>query len=530
MPLFGPRGERISYTVYDGPEGAPLLVLVHGFTASAASFDANIDGLRKRFTVVTAELLGHGDSDAPQDPDAYGPRKAVVRLLRLFSALGYGRVLLCGHSLGAALALRLALEAPESLSGLVLINSNSAAGTPEWREAVRPRMEQMAARVRAEGTGFLRETRLYPAHSKRLDEHSRQLLVESFDRLTPQGVAGTAEALTVEVNAFEHIPELKVPTLVVVGDRDAEFVRSLPGLLAQMPQHLTRLVQLNGAGHAANIEQPEAFESALIDFATDIGVLEPLPAAKSPEPVHNLRNLALTGTGAALVLAGLGLLVSAFFFRGSKSNSTQNVAAAPATSATAMTGSSTAATPTPFELVAGTRSAGPGLLTATAAAQAGAASPTSPATPSPVPATSSATAPRPTSTPTHTATPASTPTPTAPSTSTSTSTPVPTPPSTATPSGPRALVSSRDGTHTTPGGTLTFTDASSPVSDVLQESWGLSPGAVMVDGTNTAAIVVRFPTAGCYTVSLTVGFRGVPGTMTSSQVVTVGDGLACSGG
>ncbi|MGH2633770.1 MAG: hypothetical protein ACRDG3_10210, partial [Tepidiformaceae bacterium] len=121
-------------------------------------------------------------------------------------------------------------------------------------------------------------------------------------------------------------------------------------------------------------------------------------------------------------------------------------------------------------------------------------------------------------------------TPTSAPTAVATNTPPPAPSATATPSGPRALVSSRDGTHTSPGGTLTFTDASSPVDDVQQESWSLSPGATMVDGTNTAAVVVNFPTAGCYTVSLTVTFRSRPGTMSSSQVVTVGDGLACSGG
>ena len=539
MPLFGPPGERISYTVYDGPEGAPLLVLVHGFTASAASFDANIQGLRKRFTVVTAELLGHGDSDAPADPDAYGPRKAVVRLLRLFSELGYGRVLLCGHSLGAALALRLALEAPESLSGLILINSNSAAGTPEWREQVRPRMAELASRVRAEGTGFLRDTRLYPAQSKHLDEHSRELLVQSFDRLTPEGVAGTAEALTVDVNAFEHVPELRVPTLVVLGDRDADFVRTAPGLLAQMPAGIARLVQLHGAGHAANIEQPEAFEAAVIGFATEVGVLDPLPAPRAATRGET-RYLALSGAGAVLVLGGLALLVGAFFFHGSNSDNSQIAAAAPGPSVTTSGAATSAeATPTPVQLVLGTRSAGPALLTATAAAQPAATNSPSVQPPATKTSTTAAATAQATSTPARTATRAatSTPAPTAVDTPTPaptavapTDTPAPEPTATASPSGPRASISSRDGTHASPGGTLTFTDASSPTNDVQQESWSVSSGATIVDGTNTAAIVVSFPEKGCYTVSLTVTFRNHPGTMTASQVVTTGEGLSCSGG
>ena len=192
MPLFGNPGERIAYALYPSlqePDGPPL-VLLHGFTTSSAAFDANVEALRRHFTVVTVDLLGHGASESPVDAAPYGPEHAVERLLALFDELGLGRVLLCGHSLGGALALRLALDAPERLSGLVVMNSMSAAGTPQWRENARAGMGEMARRARAEGTEFLKETRLYPAHSKRLDERSRQLLVDAFEQLTPEGMAG----------------------------------------------------------------------------------------------------------------------------------------------------------------------------------------------------------------------------------------------------------------------------------------------------------------------------------------------------
>src|SRR5262245_34589437 len=199
MPLFGAPGERIGYEVYPHADGAPPVFLIHGFTASKASFEANLEGLRKRFTVVTVELLGHGDSDAPHSADAYRPERAVQRVLQLIEHLGFQRALICGHSLGGALALRIALSAPEWVAGLIVINSSSAAGSPEWREAARPRMQEMAERVRADGTAFMKSTRLYPAHSKRLDPRSKELLTRDFDRLEPQGLAGTAESLVIDV-------------------------------------------------------------------------------------------------------------------------------------------------------------------------------------------------------------------------------------------------------------------------------------------------------------------------------------------
>jgi len=271
MPLFGRPGERIAYSVHQQREGAPPLFLVHGFTASRASFANNIEPLSEHFTVVMTELLGHGDSEAPEDARPYGPGPAVERIVGLMDHLGYERVLLCGHSLGGALALRLALDAPERLAGLIVMNSNSAAGTPEWREDARRGMGEMASRIRREGKGFLKTTRLYPAHSRRLPPEIRAQLARDFERTADAGIAGTAEALTVHVNAYERLPGLRVPTLVVIGELDRDFVRNAPHFIERMPPDLVRTVTIEGGGHAANVERREAFEAALLEFAAAIG-------------------------------------------------------------------------------------------------------------------------------------------------------------------------------------------------------------------------------------------------------------------
>lgn len=503
MPLFGAAGERIGYEFYPHPESAPPLLLIHGFTASKASFEANIAGLREHFTVITTELLGHGDSDAPADPALYRPDRAIRRILQLLDHLGYQRVLLCGHSLGGALALRLTLEAPEWVAGLVVINSSSAAGDPAWREAARPRMLEMAQRLRAENsTAFMKSTRLYPAHSKRLDPLSRELLTRDFDRLTPAGLAGTAESLVVDVNAWERHPILSVPMLLVVGEKDADFAPNAEAFLERFPPDLTREVRLPNAGHAANIEQPREFEAALVQFARDIAYL-PLAA---PPPGET--NRMLTALGGSLVVAGLGLLAAAVIFTGGDKNDDGNLLAAQPASSATVAG--------PVASVAGTRVTGPAqAVTPGANATISTPPPTvavvtatkAPATVAATPTTDAPTATRAAATPAPTSTPEPTATPTE----------VPTATATATPSGPYAAISGPSSAGA--GETVVLYDASSP--QPLRTDWQTPSGP------RNAVAGVSFapPAPGCYAVSMTAYFQSGQ-VLSASKVIAVG-GAAC---
>ncbi|MEP7214600.1 MAG: alpha/beta fold hydrolase, partial [Anaerolineaceae bacterium] len=450
-------------------------------------------------------------SDAPIDPAPYAPDRAVARILALLDELGHEKVLLCGHSLGAALCLRLALDAPERLAGLILINSMSAAGTPEWRDDARPGMVTMAGRLRAEGSDFLRSTRLYPAHSKRLDPESRELLMRAFDATDPHGLAGTAESLVIDVNSFERLGDLEVPTLVVVGQRDKAFADAAPDFIERMPAVLVRRAHLADAGHAANIEQPEAFESAVIAFAEDLGYLPPAPVPLIPPAGTGRGGLTLTTVGGALVIGGLALLAGAFLFSRGGGDSGASVAAS-------SDGATT--TPTTVSLVAGTRAAGSG---------SGATSGSSvPNTPLPATATASAATPTATTAPSQaagattipatatvrpTSTPESTPTAT-----TVPPTPSPTtPPATPTPSGPQASISGPGAASV--GTPVGFVGGASGGTVIGQPLWTAGGGSVAAP--NPFAPTITFTQAGCQSVTVTFNFAG-GAKKTASMVVPVG--------
>lgn len=502
MPLYGSAGERIAYEVTPGPEGAPPIVLIHGFTASRASFLSNVPGLSQRFTVVSVELLGHGESDAPADPAAYAPGPAVERIRGLLDELGHERVLLCGHSLGAALALRFALDEPGRLAGLVVLNSNSAAGSPEWREAAMPGMLSMAASIREHGVGFMKQTRLYPGHSKRLPPDAREALIAGFERARPEGFAGTAEGLVVNVNSWERLPELAVPTLVVIGDRDLDFVKNAPAFVERLPANLVETFTIEGAGHAANLERPALFDAAVVGFAEALGYIE-VPEPELPPPAPG--GAVLTAIGGVMVLAGVSLLVTAVLV-GRQGSGT--ISARPEATPTAA--GTVASQPSVVETVSGVRTPGPGGGAAGGAAQA-------PAAPTNVPGTAAATAtPVP---PTATAIAVRAANPPAPPPPTATPTPSPTPTATATPEGPYAAISGPSAVG--PGGLATFVDVSQPAH--VRSDWTFL-GQVRM---HQPAVSVTFPAvAGCYPVTLTVYFASPPATKTATLPVAVG-GAAC---
>ncbi|MFN0145448.1 MAG: alpha/beta fold hydrolase [Dehalococcoidia bacterium] len=496
MPLFGAIGARIGYEVYPHPRGAPPVLLIHGLTASSASFVSNLADLQRDFTVVTVDLLGHGQSDASPLTDDYGPGPACERIAALLDLLGHARVLVCGHSLGGAVALRFALDHPGRVAGLIVINSNSAAMAPEAREEMQPRMAAMAERLLAEGTGFLKRTRLYPAASRRLPEEARRLLEEDFDRITPAAAAGTFAGLVANVNAFERLSALEPPILVVIGDRDTEFVKNAPPMLARLPAERLTVVTLEGAGHAANLEQPAAFHRALTTFAREIGYLG-RPSAPSPGLGSRLSVVA----GAGFMVASLALLGGAVAMRLNRDGPPAPLAAAAVVSGIASPSPATARTaPPPLPRTA----VPPG--SATPATPAAAATPG----PSPVPRAAATEVQQVlvvvTEGPIDPATPvAEEPGPSA------------TPPP--APATPRLAIQG----PATAGLSAGFGAAPTPW-DYLSIRWSVSGGAVAAPAAGSIT-TVTFPAPGCYTVTATALFPD--GTSASASQAVAAGGVAC---
>ena len=271
------------WTVRVAGRGQPVLLL-HGFTGSGLSW-AGLAGLGDRFRAIVPDLPGHGTTGwegarpAAPGPDAAAPdprpRASVERtaddLAAIVRRLGAERVDVVGYSLGARIALRLAIAHPAAVHRLVLeapsagIADGGVRAERAVADAARARLvveegiEVFAARWEAEPV-LAGEATLPP------DARTRQQAIRRAN--APLGIAaslvyagqGSMEPL------HPRLAEVGAPTLVVVGAEDPARARA-EEVAAGIPG--ARLVAVAGAGHAPHLEQPDRFHALVLDFLTE---------------------------------------------------------------------------------------------------------------------------------------------------------------------------------------------------------------------------------------------------------------------
>ena len=240
-------------------EGPPLL-LMHGFLSSRAQWRANLEALGRVCTPVTLELLGHGRSESPNDPDAYRVAAYLARFEAVRVMMGADRWFVCGQSFGAGLTLRYALDYPQRVIGQVFTNSLSGVlptrGTPEAREA-------QADDIQLRGQAALEMMDHYPRPALRLPEAHWRGMLDDAALLSPVGVANGLRITAPELSVADRLGEITVPTLLINGRRETRFQPVREALANQIPG--LEVVDLDG-GHSINIARPDGFNAAAAAF------------------------------------------------------------------------------------------------------------------------------------------------------------------------------------------------------------------------------------------------------------------------
>ena len=258
-------------TVFVGPAprialsvagAGPLAVFLHGIGGHRQHWDDQLQVFGEHFTAAAWDARGYGDSDDYDRPLAFADFSAD--LLRVLDDFGAERAHLVGLSLGGRIARDFALRHPRRVATLVLANTTAGFDTltPEQVEAfIRSR------RVPLESGRTLRE--LAPELAQNLmspaavpGAHAR--LITSMAALRKDSYLKTIEASTRE-DRGARIEAITAPTLVVTSDED----RLYPAALAEdMARRIlgARLAIVRGAGHLSNLEQPEAFNAAVLPF------------------------------------------------------------------------------------------------------------------------------------------------------------------------------------------------------------------------------------------------------------------------
>lgn len=250
--------------------GPPVLVL-HGFTGSAAAM-APLTARLEGFTVIAPDLVGHGRSESPSDPDRYTVPAMAEQVLAAAVALGHSRMHLVGYSMGGRAALAAACAAPDQVRSLTVIGATAGIADSEQRrrraEADRARAEVIEADLAAFVDQWM-SAPLLAGQARLGPEHLRAARAQRL-ACDPAGLAlslrmggtGAMEPL------HDRLGGCRAPAHIIAGADDAKFCALADELAALLPR--ASVTRIAGAGHAAHLEQPEATAAAVAAFLASL--------------------------------------------------------------------------------------------------------------------------------------------------------------------------------------------------------------------------------------------------------------------
>jgi pimeloyl-ACP methyl ester carboxylesterase len=246
------RLERDGVGIYYEVHGeGPVILLTHGYSATAEMWRGQIAPLSKKYKLVLWDMRGHGRSDYPEDLSEYSEAKTVADMAALLDAVGARQAIVGGLSLGGYMSLAFHATHPERVEALLIIDTGPGYRKDEARDGWNRNAIKTAERYEAEGLSLLNSG----SAERRTAQHR-----------DATGLARAARGMLAQKNArvIESLPGIKVPSIVVVGEKDTPFLAASDYMAAKIPNAEKAVIP--DAGHAANIDNPAAFNAALEAF------------------------------------------------------------------------------------------------------------------------------------------------------------------------------------------------------------------------------------------------------------------------
>ena len=251
----------ISFETFGPRTGLPI-VFIHGFPFSKEVWKPQVEALKKDCFLVTYDVRGHGASDVGDGQ--YTMEMFVDDLVGLLDHLKLSSCVVVGLSMGGYIALRAIERNPERIRALVLCDTRS---DPDGNEGKIKRANQVKT-VKTDGMKSFAETFLKAVfYHKTFDRHPQivEMIRERIEKTSPFAIAGTLLALAARTDTTPALYNIKVPTLILVGQHDA---LTPPSASHAMKEKIPKaeLHVIRDAAHLANLENPEEFNAYLVKF------------------------------------------------------------------------------------------------------------------------------------------------------------------------------------------------------------------------------------------------------------------------
>ena len=248
MAKFTRAGREIYYESHgDGP----VILLSHGFSATSRMWTGQISALAKHHRLIIWDMCGHGRSDAPENGGVYSEAETVEDMKFLLDHLGITNAIIGGLSLGGYMSLAFHATYPEAVRALLIFDTGPGFKRDEPRQAWNAQAKSRAEVLERDGLAALESMSVEMARKEHrsafgLAMAARHMLTQESDRV------------------IRSLPGIRVPALVLVGEKDAPFIAASDYMASKIPG-ATKVV-IEGAGHAANIDRRQAFNTAVLEF------------------------------------------------------------------------------------------------------------------------------------------------------------------------------------------------------------------------------------------------------------------------
>lgn len=254
-----------------GERREPPLLILHGFGGFKDDFADQLENLSAKRRVVIWDQRGHGFSDGPDDPSMYSLDRLGADAVSIADQLGIERFVLLGHSMGGMVARRLMLGAPATAGRIEkLILMGTSARCPD---SLDPAAVKLGAQVALDRRMDVLRKLMDESSPMRSDAHAQVLaarpdLVDRDERrwnsLSPVMWATLAMEVATQPDQTSALGALRTPTLVIVGEHDAMFFDACHVLAVTIPR--ARLAVIPGAGHSAQVDEPEIWIKTVEEF------------------------------------------------------------------------------------------------------------------------------------------------------------------------------------------------------------------------------------------------------------------------
>jgi len=253
MPFLTHDSVKLYYEVHGSPTNQPL-ILSHGYSATSEMWKGQITALSKDYRLIIWDMRGHGQSDYPDDQSAYSEDHTVADIAAILDNVVSNKatkVIVGGLSLGGYMSLAFYRAHPERVLKLLIIDTGPGFKKDSAREGWNKTAYKTAESFEMNG--------LKPLQSASPER-------SGVTHRNAKGLAYAARGMLAQRNdaVMQVLSKIQVPSLIVVGSEDKPFLAASEYMAKKIPG-ATKVV-IPGAGHAANIDQPEAFNDAVLEF------------------------------------------------------------------------------------------------------------------------------------------------------------------------------------------------------------------------------------------------------------------------